>query len=261
MIIILFLLILILLYYLRSFVILKKKLNYLNKYLDNNNDPIHIISNDPCKCNRLSKLIPIFKCKKCKVPNIINFENINQVFDFLSKLENKKCNLIIHTEGGASSNADTLSRLLVENNINVTTYIPQYAKSAGTMIALSSNKIYMNWYSVMSPIDTQLYIDDDDMFPAKFIKTIKDKEGTESKDYIRSLEAESVHKVDEFLLSRILDKNANKQKIIKRILNTKYSHDIDYINKDLKDMGLPIYDEIPKNITEIFNIYHPLFDL
>ena len=71
MIIILFLLILILLYYLRSFIIFKKKINDLNKYLDNDNDPIYIISNDPCKCNRLSKLIPIFKCKKCKVPNII----------------------------------------------------------------------------------------------------------------------------------------------------------------------------------------------
>ena len=74
-----------------------------------------------------------------------------------------------------------LSYILKQNKIKVQTYIPEKALSAGSFIALCSNVIYMNWYSSMGPIDTQInYAScdsdcEEESFPAKYIKTINHK--------------------------------------------------------------------------------------
>ena len=71
-------------------------------------------ANDECKCGYL-KYFPLYKCDKCSVNNIINFENINEVMKILNKIElkrDRKCHIIINTYGGESSSDDSISRLL-----------------------------------------------------------------------------------------------------------------------------------------------------
>ena len=53
----------------------------------------------------------------------------------------KRLNLIIHTEGGESCCADAISYLFTNQNLDVHTNVPQYAQSAGTMLALCGKKI------------------------------------------------------------------------------------------------------------------------
>lgn len=223
------------------------------------NRSIFIISSNGCRCKKNYKYIPFLKCSKCLIPCMIDFENIDDVYRMLPNLNNKNCHLIIHTEGGESSCADIISRLLSEKKMFVKTYVPKYAQSAGTMMAICGNKIYMNWYSIMGPIDTQLDYDEDDTYSAKYIKDFKKKNWAKEKDYLRGLEADAVHNDDEFLLSRVLSKNSNKDKIIKQLLNTKYSHGMSYTRDDIRDMGLPVVNDVPDNITEIFTIFEELF--
>lgn len=232
------------------------KILNLNKLMSKKS--IFIISSNECKCKKKFKYIPFLKCTKCLIQNLIDFENIDDVYRMLSKLKNQNCHLIIHTEGGESSCADLISRLLSERKIYVKTYIPKYAQSAGTMMAICGNKIYMNWYSTISPIDTQLDYDEDDTFPAKFIKKFKNKNWAKEKDYLRGLEAVSVHNDDEFFINKVLAKNANREKIIKYLLNTKYSHGMTYTRDDVREMGLPVIYDVPDNISNIFNLFEEL---
>lgn len=68
----------------------------------------------------------------------------------------KGLDLILHTPGGQVAAAESLVtylKALFGNNIRV--FVPQIAMSAGTMIALSSQKIVMGKQSNLGPIDPQ----------------------------------------------------------------------------------------------------------
>ena len=117
----------------------------------------------------------------------------------------------------------------------------------------------MNWYSLLGPVDTQIDYDDEETFAAKHIKEFRKKSWAREKDYLRGLEADSIHNDDEHLLNVILKNNNNKDRIIKRLLNTKYSHGISYTRNDIRDMGLPVVNEVPQHIMLIFNIYNDIF--
>ena len=69
----------------------------------------------------------------------------------------KKCHLMINSPGGSADVAEKIimmcrHRFTEEFNI----IVPDYAKSAATMIALGSDKILMGYLSELGPIDPQL---------------------------------------------------------------------------------------------------------
>ena len=69
---------------------------------------------------------------------------------------NKGLDLILHTPGGQVAAAESLVtylKALFGNNIRV--FVPQIAMSAGTMIALSAQRIVMGKQSNLGPIDPQ----------------------------------------------------------------------------------------------------------
>ena len=64
--------------------------------------------------------------------------------------------LILHTPGGIPSAAASIMDFLRGlYNKDIRAFIPQFALSAGTMMACGSNEIYMGTHSSLSPIDVQ----------------------------------------------------------------------------------------------------------
>ena len=197
-----------------------------------------------------------------KLNNLINFVNINLIFEFFTKVKNKKeITLIIHTFGGESWCADTLSLALSCNeNLNVTIYVPEYALSAGTMISLCGDKIFCNWYSIFSPIDTQIKIDDDFTFSTKYIKKFK-KISDDKILFLQSELSTSLLNDDKKNILKILKNNSNKYKILSSLLYTTHSHDYQILGKDLKDLNLPVSFEVPTYLNDVFFKFKLLFNL
>merc|ERR1712146_581078 len=146
--------------------------------------------------------------------------------------------------GGESCCADAISYLFTNQNLDVHTNVPQYAQSAGTMLALCGKKIHCNWYSLFSPVDSQLeYVtgrDDDETemtFSAKHLQNITNKE--HNLDKLQGLEAKDHHNEDKYLLNRILKDNNNKDEIVKKLVNSNFSHEFNITYHDMKKMGLP----------------------
>jgi ClpP class serine protease len=222
-----------------------------------------IISDYNCNCYSYYGFI-LHKCNNCKVKNLINFEDIDEVMNMLQRIDIKKpLNLIIHTEGGTSCCADAISYLLTSHNIDVYTTVPQYAQSAGTVLALCGKKIHCNWYSLFSPVDSQLeYItsgdneDEELTFSAKHMQSITNKEN--NLDKLQGLEAKDHHNEDKFILNRILKNNVNKEEIIKKLANSDFSHEFNITYHDMKKMGLPVDLNIDSKINTIFNLFKKL---
>ena len=79
---------------------------------------------------------------------------LSTFFNEISK--DKEINLILHLHGGNASVADIFCKLMYESKIIFNVFIPEFAFSSGTLITLPADNIYVNKYSMFSPIDSQV---------------------------------------------------------------------------------------------------------
>lgn len=68
----------------------------------------------------------------------------------------ERLDVILQTPGGHIDPAFQITKLLRQATENLSIYIPLYAKSAGTLIALSASEIVMGDLSELGPLDTQI---------------------------------------------------------------------------------------------------------
>ncbi|MCB1517451.1 MAG: hypothetical protein KDJ19_07550 [Hyphomicrobiaceae bacterium] len=71
--------------------------------------------------------------------------------------------VLLETNGGFMETVERLVAVMRAHYRRVSFVIPNFAYSAGTVLALSGDKIYMDYYSVLGPIDPQ-YRDSDGKF-------------------------------------------------------------------------------------------------
>jgi len=64
--------------------------------------------------------------------------------------------LIVHTPGGIVLAAMQIARAIEAHPAKVTVYVPVYAMSGGTLIALAADEIVLGEFSVLGPIDPQI---------------------------------------------------------------------------------------------------------
>src|SRR3984893_3423749 len=64
--------------------------------------------------------------------------------------------LVLHTPGGLVLAATQIARAVLKRKGKVTVFVPHYAMSGGTLIALAANEIVMSEHAVLGPVDPQL---------------------------------------------------------------------------------------------------------
>lgn len=75
---------------------------------------------------------------------------------FLRRARGGDVNLVLHTPGGCVFSTLYLSRLLKEYSGRVFVYVPQYAMSGGTVLALSGDHLIMDGGACLGPVDPQV---------------------------------------------------------------------------------------------------------
>src|SRR6202161_1281404 len=86
--------------------------------------------------------------------------------------------LVLHTPGGLVLAALQIAKAVREHKATVTVFVPHYAMSGGTLIALAADEIVMCEHSVLGPIDPQL----GESPAASLIKVIERKPASEIAD-------------------------------------------------------------------------------
>jgi ClpP class serine protease len=64
--------------------------------------------------------------------------------------------LVLHTPGGLVLAALQIAKAVRDHKAKVTVFVPHYAMSGGTLIALAADEIVMCSHSVLGPIDPQI---------------------------------------------------------------------------------------------------------
>jgi len=70
--------------------------------------------------------------------------------------DDKPIDLIVHTPGGLVLAASQIAHVIQKHKGKVTVFVPHYAMSGGTLIALSADEIVMDPNAVLGPVDPQI---------------------------------------------------------------------------------------------------------
>jgi len=151
-------------------------------------------------------------------------------------------NFILHTMGGCSLAVNMLTRAILNHPGKVRAFIPQYAFSAGTMIALAADEIYMTTNASLGPIDLQL-----SGLPLNSIieslKTGSDNQlgyvSAFMKSYIERVAGDDDRMIKKLLKNKFGD-NYNDEILAKFCLTHNHSYPMDVT--ELREIGLEIRD-------------------
>ena len=96
----------------------------------------------------------------------IDADDLSEIFE---GVESKNIDILIHTPGGSVNATEKIITVLQNRTDDYRIIVPSWAKSGGTVIALSSSKILLGINSELGPIDPQMAMPEFGSVPAEFI--------------------------------------------------------------------------------------------
>ena len=108
--------------------------------------------------------------------------------------------LILHTPGGLVLAAEQIAHAVRDHPAKVTVFVPHYAMSGGTLVALAADEIRMDAQAVLGPVDPQL----GEMPAASILRVVANKELAQIDDRFLVL-ADVAEKAQRQVLSFVTD--------------------------------------------------------
>ncbi|MBF2029796.1 MAG: hypothetical protein IGS48_24085 [Oscillatoriales cyanobacterium C42_A2020_001] len=169
--------------------------------------------------------------------------------------------LILHTPGGLVLATEQIARALIRHPAKVTVFVPHYAMSGGTMLALAADEIVMDANAVLGPVDPQL-----GNFPAASILNVVQEKPIERIDdqtlIMADLSRKAIKQVQRFVRTLLQD-DIPKQKvplekidlIIETLTTGQVTHDYPITVEEATGLGLPITVGLPLSIYDLMELY------
>ncbi|MDI6631801.1 MAG: hypothetical protein AB1507_01035 [Bacillota bacterium] len=164
--------------------------------------------------------------------------------------------LLLHTPGGLVLASEQIARALEKHPAKVTVFVPHYAMSGGTMIALAADEIVMDENAVLGPVDPQL-----GNYPAaSILETVRQK-GIDKVDdttiILADISRKALSQVEEFVRYLLREKmGEEKAAAVAHFLTSgRFTHDYPITYEQLKELGLPVSTDLPKEIYALMELY------
>jgi ClpP class serine protease len=164
--------------------------------------------------------------------------------------------LIVHTPGGLVLAAMQIARAIEAHPGKVTVFVPVYAMSGGTLIALAADEIVLGEFSVLGPIDPQIA-----GFPAASIVRVRQAKPIEHifdltlvlADMSEKALAQVKRGAVELLTPR-LDQVA-AEKLAEKLAGGHWTHDYALTAQEASELGLPVTVGMPVEVLELMKLY------
>lgn len=164
--------------------------------------------------------------------------------------------LVLHTPGGLVLAAMQIARAVEAHPAKVTVYIPVYAMSGGTLIALAADEIVMGEFSVLGPIDPQIA----GLPAASIAKVPKIKPVEQVFDLTLVLADVSEKALDQVkrgaveLLTPQMEEGAARA-LAEKLAGGHWTHDYALTAEEACSLGLPVKVAMPNEILDLMKLY------
>jgi ClpP class serine protease len=164
--------------------------------------------------------------------------------------------LVLHTPGGLVLAAMQIARAIEAHPGKVTVFVPVYAMSGGTLLALAADEIVLGEFSVLGPIDPQIA-----GFPAASILRVRASKPIEhifdltlvladmSEKALTQVKRGAVE-----LLTPRLDQ-ASAEKLAEKLAGGHWTHDYALTAQEATELGLPVTVGMPVEMLELMKLY------
>jgi ClpP class serine protease len=174
------------------------------------------------------------------------------------KLTDPDCpiDLIVHTPGGLVLAAGQIANALRRHRAKVTVFVPHYAMSGGTLIALAADEIVMDPNAVLGPVDPQI-----GQSPAASVLTVIEQKKPDDiddqtlilADVSRKAIAQLRRTVQDLLAERMPPEQAAA--LADKLATGTWTHDYPITAEEAKALGLPVAAEMPDEVYEFMSLF------
>jgi ClpP class serine protease len=164
--------------------------------------------------------------------------------------------IILHTPGGLVLAATQIARAVRDRKSKVTVFVPHYAMSGGTLIALAADEIVMSPHAALGPVDPQL----DKYAAASLIKVTEQKPMARIDDEtlvmadIGRKAMVQVRQAAQHLLERRLP-TEQAAKLAETLSCGTWTHDYPIAPEEARALGLSVNTDIPDQVLELMTLY------
>lgn len=193
--------------------------------------------------------IPLFR--------YINIEDSEQVLRAIRLTPpDMPIDVILHTPGGLVLASEQIAMALRSHQAPVTVFVPHYAMSGGTMIALAANHMVMDPNAVLGPVDPQL-----GEYPAASVLSViqrKPVSEIEDKTLIYADMAEKALRQVRATLKYIMLEKFDEQhaaELAEILSDGRWTHDYPITVEEATNFGLPITTDVPIEVYTLMELY------
>ena len=170
--------------------------------------------------------------------------------------EDMPIDFVIHTPGGLVLAAMQIARAVEAHKAKVTVYVPVYAMSGGTLIALAADEIVLGEFSVLGPIDPQIA-----GLPAASIVKARDSKPIEGVFDLTLVLADVAEKAlvqvkqgaVELLTPRMEQSAA--EALAAKLAGGHWTHDYALTASEARALGLPVKVGMPPEVMQLMRLY------
>jgi ClpP class serine protease len=164
--------------------------------------------------------------------------------------------VILHTPGGLAIAALQIARALRAHPGRVSVFVPHFAMSGGTLIALGADEIVMSEHAMLGPIDPQI----NGMPAASIIKVASEKPLSDVDDQTLIFADLGQKAIDQLkrqaceLLRAPMAPEA-AMALAEKLTSGRWTHDYPITAPEARDLGLPVNTNMPAEVLDLLQLF------
>ncbi len=164
--------------------------------------------------------------------------------------------LVLHTPGGLVLASYQIAHAIRMHRGKVTAFVPHYAMSGGTLIALAADEIVMEEHAVLGPVDPQL-----GEYPASSLVKLAEAKPIADIDDRSWLLADMGRKAIEQIRSQVKSllegkySTAKAEELAQILTEGRWTHDYPITYEKARNLGLHVVKDIPPEVYQLMSLY------
>lgn len=187
----------------------------------------------------------------------IDVEDSEAIIDAVNSTDPEvPIDLVLHTPGGLVLASYQIARAIKRRRGKVTVFVPYYAMSGGTLIALAANEIVMSEHALLGPTDPQI----GKYSAAALLRVCETKpiEHISDETLLFADQAEKAVKqlhaiVQEMLQDKMSPESADQ--LARLLTRGAWTHDYPITCEQAKKLGLNVTSDMPKEFYELMKLF------
>ena len=190
----------------------------------------------------------------------LRYIDLNDAEDILEAIrqtpDDKPLEFMLHTPGGLVLPALQIARAIKAHPARTTVFVPHYAMSGGTLIALAADEIVLSQHAVLGPIDPQI----GGLPAASVVRVAQEKSTDATEDYtlvladVGAMAIQQLQRAARELLTGTVSDNAAIA-IAEQLSSGRWTHDYPIHFNEAREIGLNVSLDMPKEIMGLMALF------